>query len=203
MPLSLTKPVVIPPSMALVSTFELLLKPQLPTSVTASIPNLAPLTRTILQGYFLSIANPNGIKIALRIIFTTQTPGLDPATVLAFLDTAGTNTTLTGNTTIASGIASTTNDITIDANDTCLLILQPNITDQKFFLASDYELRGYSEIFALEPNSLRSLAVLVTAEHRGTFYGLLDDKEFLNLGEVAYSLPLAGGGSLIHVDSAS
>jgi len=33
----------------------------------------------------------------------------------------------------------------------------PNIKIQKFFLASDYELRGYSEIFGLDANSLRSL----------------------------------------------
>ncbi|MFM7442165.1 MAG: hypothetical protein ACKO2V_26790 [Snowella sp.] len=43
--------------MALISTFELLLKPQLPKNITTTFPELAPLARTVLQGYFLSIAN--------------------------------------------------------------------------------------------------------------------------------------------------
>jgi hypothetical protein len=185
--------------MALVSTFELLLKPQLPSSVSAAVPALAPLSRTILQGYFLSIANPNGRGITLNLVFTTRTPGLDPATVLAFLDTGGVNIVLSGTTTTSGPITSTTYTFTIDANDTGLLILQPNITDKKLFDAKDFELRGYSEIFVGALGALRSFDVLVTPEHRGTFFATKAGK-ISDLGEVAYALPLAGGGSLIRLD---
>ncbi|MDZ8094285.1 MAG: hypothetical protein RMZ42_20500 [Nostoc sp. DedQUE05] len=44
--------------MAFISTFEILLKPQLPKELTDTKPELIPLARNILQGYFLTIASP-------------------------------------------------------------------------------------------------------------------------------------------------
>jgi hypothetical protein len=55
--------------MAFVSTFELLLKPQLPKAITASRPELAGLTRTVIQGYFLTISNITDNLIYLSVVF--------------------------------------------------------------------------------------------------------------------------------------
>jgi len=47
-----------------------------------------------------------------------------------------------------------------------------------------------------------ALSAVVTAEHRAHFIGLLDDKEFLNLGEVCLLLAVGWGvDRLSHVDS--
>ena len=51
--------------MALVSTFELLLKPQLPAATTDKFPALGNLSRNILQGYFLTISNVNFFDVTV------------------------------------------------------------------------------------------------------------------------------------------
>ncbi|WP_094591136.1 hypothetical protein [Vulcanococcus limneticus] len=63
--------------MAHVSTFEILLKPQLPKSITEARPELAPLARTILQGYFLTISNLSNKLVFLSLVVTTRSPGLE------------------------------------------------------------------------------------------------------------------------------
>jgi len=65
MPLSLTKPVVIPPVHGTrLQPFDVTRSRKLPTSVTVKFPNLAPLTRTILQGLlFCQFANPTELKL--------------------------------------------------------------------------------------------------------------------------------------------
>jgi hypothetical protein len=184
--------------MSLVSTFELLLKPQLPASVSAAVPALAPLSRTILQGYFLTIANPNGQEIALTLVLTTRTPGLSNNSVLALLDIDGNNITLSGSSSSFGLITSTRYTFQLSANDSGLLIIQPDITVLNV-LNPDFELRGYVEIFAGALGAPRSFEILATPEHRGTFFGsgggMISD-----LGEVAYCLPTASGGSLIRLD---
>jgi hypothetical protein len=184
--------------MSLVSTFELLLKPQLPTFVSTAFPALAPLARTILQGYFLTIANPNGQEIALTLVLTTRTPGLDPDRVAAFLDIDGNEIVLSGSTSSFGQITSTRYTFQLSANDSGLLIIQPDITKLNIF-DPDFELRGYVEIFAGALGAPRSFEILATPEHRGTFFGS-SGGTISDLGEVAYSLPTASGGSLIRLD---
>ena len=43
--------------MALVSTFEVLLKPQLPADLPAPFNDVKNLSRNVIQGYFLTISN--------------------------------------------------------------------------------------------------------------------------------------------------
>lgn len=46
----------------IVSTFEILVKPQLPTTLppgTPVIPGIGNLSRKVIQGYFLTVANVN------------------------------------------------------------------------------------------------------------------------------------------------
>jgi len=60
------------------------------------------------------------------------------------------------------------------------------------------------EIFALEPKSCCAALAgsWLPQKHEAHFMDCFDDKDFINLGEVAYSC-VDGGGSISHVDSAS
>lgn len=184
--------------MAHVSTFELLLKPQLPRFVTNDPNNveLKEITRTILQGYFLSIANLSDSMTMISLEFTTTTPSLQKEDILTFLDTKG-----GGEETIKHDIMNVGSvnkfqcTFGLDAYDTGLFILQPNILDDEIFKEADYELRGYVDIKVLvsaELSTKKKTELLLTPEHRGTFFG----NDRTELGEVAYALPLANGKAL-------
>jgi hypothetical protein len=74
----------------LVSTFELLVKPQLPADIT-SPPSISNLSRTVIQGYFLNIANVTNTRVTLSLAFTAVTPSVDIDQTFTFLDVAGIN----------------------------------------------------------------------------------------------------------------
>ena len=77
--------------MPAISTFELLLKPQLPKGVTTTFPELKPLARVVLQGYFLTVANLDDKPVSLSLTFVSRTPSLDKRDVIAILDTQDQN----------------------------------------------------------------------------------------------------------------
>jgi hypothetical protein len=55
----------------IISTFELLLKSQLPNDV--ELPNdIKNLSRNVIQGYFLTVANLSSRDLVLSLIFTTR-----------------------------------------------------------------------------------------------------------------------------------
>ena len=97
----------------------------------------------------------------------------------------------------------------ISARDTGLFILQPNIIKGDGALLNSpegFELRGYVEISLTKPTPSEDTALLLTAEHRGTFFkntAMLIEKGFaryaeasdLELDQIAYQLPMASGGS--------
>lgn len=67
-------------SSMLISTFELLLKSQLPTDLPPTVPPEAKnLSRNVIQGYFLTISNLSSVDIVLSLVFTTR---LNPPTTL-------------------------------------------------------------------------------------------------------------------------
>jgi hypothetical protein len=73
----------------LISTFELLLKPQLPPGIPGVVSNLS---RNVIQGYFLTIANLSSFDLALSLVFTTRlTPPTTLTDFIDFVDTSGTN----------------------------------------------------------------------------------------------------------------
>jgi hypothetical protein len=190
--------------MAVVSTFELLVKPQLPKETISKIPKeiadqLAPLTRNLVQGYFLTIANLESTIIEVSLVFTVKTPEIDPSKVITLLDTSGQN--IVGRVFQKPGddVAKTRFTIPIAGNDTVLFILQPNITDTELLKAANFELRGYAEIFLSSVSTPKTAQILVTPEHRGTFFGGLTGDGSSKLGEVAYGLPIAGGKSLLEL----
>jgi hypothetical protein len=200
----------------LVSTFEILLKPQLPTNLS----QLGNVSRKILQGYFLTIANPNNFNVSLDLSFTVS-PSLvtiavpnvlainetfEFSRVLIFFDVNGVNQTVEFKPTERpdTRIAS----LSIPAKDTGLFILQPNPfaiiptlpgfpgnPPQPFTTllnVANFEVRGYVEIKPTSPAS--PVQLLLTPEHRGTFFKDLTSEP--QLDQIAYSLPTATGGSL-------
>jgi hypothetical protein len=191
--------------MAIISTFELLLKPQLPKALTSRFPELAPLTRTILQGYFLTISNLDDKGVVLSVTFVTRTPGLDTTKVLSTFDIQNQNGPVSlipagpapGQPTPGNDeVVKTKYSVFLNPNDTGLLLIQADATQEKIRTATDFEIRGYVELSLSSENMQQTGKVLVTAEHRGTFF---DGANKDALGEIAYALPLASGGSLIEL----
>lgn len=179
----------------LVSTFELLLKPQLPKEITDRVPELSSLSRKIVQGYFLTIANVTKDFVYLSLVFTNKTPGLNPKTIATFLDTNGTNDPVSQVFDRDGQVTKSRFTIPLNGNDTGLFILQPNILDSSLLKAANFELRGYVEIFLSSGSTPKKTELLITPEHRGTFFG----EDSSNLGEVAYSLPIATGKSFFEL----
>jgi len=73
--------------------------------------------------------------------------------------------------------------------------LQPNALNEELRKAADFELRGYAEIFVSSVSTAKKTKLLITPEHRGTFFGT----DSSQLGEVAYALPIAGGNALLEL----
>ncbi len=197
-----------------VSTFELLLnKPQLPGPLINSVPNLAPIGRELIQGYFLTISNLESRDITLLVSFKVikgfSETKFDEITTEAFYDFNGDNFDET-----IIDVAPTKNTrsyiLTLPAFDTGLFILQPdpkllvdllqqtNPTDEDI-KKTEVEIRGYVSIQLLPSNS-QETNILLTPEHRGTFYNLKEllkgensDPLAVQPAQIAYSLPVAGG----------
>ncbi|WP_341525205.1 hypothetical protein WKK05_21665 [Nostoc sp. UHCC 0302] len=185
--------------MAFISTFELLLKPQLPKRITDTRPELSPLARNILQGYFLTIANVTNELVFLSLVVTTRTPGLEPDKILTVLDTTGVNGPVSS---VFDGIGEIKKSrftFPLNGNDTGLFILQPNALNEELREAANFELRGYVEIYISSVSTPKTTQLLITPEHRGTFFGT----DRAELGEVAYVLPLANGKSLFELGQSS
>ncbi|UFP94958.1 hypothetical protein [Gloeobacter morelensis] len=189
----------------IVSTFELLVKNQLPKlgDLSPTPPSLPPgvanLSRTVIQGYFLTIANLNPQDLTISLVFTANLkPPLTLADILAALDINGENIIGDLIQTVIANKARFT--FTLPANATSLLIVQPDFIEKPELLVNaDFEVRGYVEIFISSLSSLVASADLqVTPEHRGTFFKDLaaTEPEKILLDQIAYALPVPNGGSL-------
>jgi hypothetical protein len=188
--------------MPLVSTFELLLKSQLPTNVGGPLKNLS---RNILQGYFLTIANVNFFPVTVSIVITfkfptdASNPTAQPQTLKDFLDAvdiSGQNIISVNSLTpeVAPNKARLT--FTLPDNSTGLLIIQPNILDENLFNALNFEARGYVEVFLSSLSGSDTATLLITPEHRGTFFSDVKNDNLVERGldQIAYSLPVSNGG---------
>ena len=183
--------------MPLVSTFEVLLKPQLPATLPAGFNDVKNLGRNVLQGYFLTISNINPYDLVLSLVFTTRLPaGVDLDEVITFFDTSGLNTAapLTG-----VGNKYRFSPLILPADATALFILQPSPTDAALD-SLDLEARGFVD---LQLSSLGGMPpagtqVLVTAEQRGTFFDNATAPNIADraLDQIAYGLTVQNGGLL-------
>lgn len=194
----------------LVSTFELLVKKQLPREM--DIINLPPgttfpsevekLSRTVIQGYFLTISNLNAFDVTLSFVFTivANPPIVVMADLLGFIDVDESNIFELPD--VEPDLAQNKIRFTrkIPASDTGLFLIQPNILNTDLLLGNkQFEVRGYVEVFISSLSTgYQSAKILLTPEHRGTFYTDLT-KDSVQLDQIAYSLPTAHGGSLFEL----
>jgi hypothetical protein len=183
----------------IVSTFELLLKPQLPPGLPAPFTVVKNLSRNVIQGYFLTIANLSSFDLVLSLVFTTRlATGTTLTDFINFVDTSGTNSpgSLVP---VGAGNKFRFSPLILPVEATSLFILQPSPTDAAI-AALNFEARGYVEV------SLSSLSgplppgvqVQVTAEQRGTFFTDAAAPNIADrfLDQIAYGLTVQNGGLL-------
>lgn len=192
----------------LVSTFELLVKRQLPKLI--DLPDLPPgvtfppgvekLSRTVIQGYFLTISNLNAFDVTLSLVFTIVTnPPVLLSDLLGFIDVDGIN--LLELPDVEPDLANNKIRFTrkIPTSETGLFLLQPNILKPELIQNEEFEVRGYVEVFISSLSTgFDSAKLLLTPEHRGTFYTDLT-QDTVQLDQIAYTLPTAKGGSLFEL----
>ncbi|AUB42961.1 hypothetical protein COO91_09115 (plasmid) [Nostoc flagelliforme CCNUN1] len=175
-----------------VSNYELLVKPIITDS---EAPN-----RTVIQGYFLTISNPSLSNLQVQLIFKGRTPDIGSSSTLiaAFWDvdnTLGTLTALVPDPSSFQCLRSYT--FNIPALDTGLFLLQPNIFEDNVISDKNIEFRGYVRLRLISASSNGPVTLLLSAQQRGTFLpqGELDPPATGDYDQLAYSLPLASGGS--------
>ena len=192
----------------LLSTFELLLKPQFPTGVSTD-PNVAAISRTVLQGYFLTVANVNFFDVTISLVFTIKFPedvtskSSSPSSFKDFIDAVditGSNN-LTPPIPLVPELVPANNKArityTIPSNATSLLVLLPDfVSNPQFLTDANFEARGYVEIFLSSLSGSDAATLLVTPQQRGTFFRDLSATDFPNIGldQIAYDLPVSNGG---------
>jgi hypothetical protein len=191
----------------LVSTFELLVKPQFPKAGSLPVPvppdlqaNIEKLSRTVIQGYFLTLSNLNAFEVTLSLVFTiVSNPPVNIKELVAFLDVDETNILGRLEPDFAPNKIRFTR--TIKPGDTGLFLLQPNILKEELLKKANFEVRGYVEVFISSLSTgYNSAKLLLTPEHRGTFFKSLEgDASQVQLDQIAYSLPTAHGGSLFEL----
>jgi hypothetical protein len=90
--------------------------------------------------------------------------------------------------------------ITIGVGQTFSIALLPNTQNPFVISVANMAVRGYAEIEATAAGAGKDL--IVTAEHRGTFldnnYPSFSNEE-MDFDQIAYSLPMFGGGSKVTV----
>lgn len=189
----------------IISTFELLVKPQLPKDLPGSIPNsvkqkIDRLRRTVIQGYFLTIANLSSADIFLTLTFTVKLPpGISIDDLVTFFDTTGSDMgdDIPGKLEPVKGF---TNKFIAFAplmsQSTGLFLLQPNIIKKPELLDdANFEVRGFAEVsLPTLPSGVSDVAVLITPEHRGTFFDNLTGTGSAGRDQISYSLPVQNGG---------
>ncbi|PSB44136.1 hypothetical protein, partial [Chamaesiphon polymorphus] len=192
----------------LVSTFEVLVKPQLPraSDLPPGVPvppGLGNLSRNVLQGYFLTIANVNFFPVTVSVVFTLKFPenpgGAIPSPVnfddfLNAVDISGVNLFAANpSAKLVPEVVPQNNKaritFTLPENGTGLLILQPNILNSQIITDANFEARGYVEIFLSSLSGSDEATLLITPEQRGTFFKDLNGATPAEVGldQIAYA----------------
>ncbi|MEM9509492.1 MAG: hypothetical protein AAGA16_17715, partial [Cyanobacteria bacterium P01_E01_bin.35] len=173
--------------------------------------NLQQLGREVIQGYFLTISNLSNRDVDLVITFRILSDPDDPSdpsnpgeirftrnNVSAFWDFNGKNESISFT---PQSPRRRNYTIELPAQDTGLLIVQPNPRKIDTNPVSEIEIRGFVEVS--EPSNVNGdqINILLTPEHRGTFFKRVTDPGgtttgFEQLDQIVYSLPTANGGSL-------
>ena len=174
----------------LLSTYELLVKPIAPSGAGPEA-----LARTVVQGYFLTIANASSVDAPIRLRFRARSPELTLEETVVITDIVGNNeiTRLTP----TNGPRRFRHDLVIPRNDTALVTLLPDVTNADVVANRSLETRGFVEILK-QPNADgdEPLNLLVTPEHRGTFFSGPANSPSADIDQLAYALPTATGQAL-------
>ena len=192
-----------------ISTFELLAKPIAPPVPTS--PELTPVLRRVVQGYFLTISNLEAIDLRYRIEFTISLPVpadpnkilIDGVNIRLIIDVEGTNnfiplTQNPGNPSVYRGV------FKIPAGKTASVELLPIVP--AVLSPGSLEVRGYVSLFLHPrrffpgpvPPTKEGARVLLNPEIRGTFLpngfpGVVGDLDF---DQINYTLAIASGKAL-------
>ncbi|MGF1522683.1 MAG: hypothetical protein ACFBSF_10250 [Leptolyngbyaceae cyanobacterium] len=173
-----------------VSNFELLVRPIVDSPAS---PN-----RTIIQGYFLTIANPSLSNLRLSLNFLSATPDFSSGPFLAFWDFNGNNQNLSGS--LSSSSISANFEIDLPGLETGLFLLQPD-TNPAVLGIRNIEVRGFVSlsIVSATPSAFGGESderpLLLSAQQRGTFLPeaegvILFPPNSGDYDQLAYSLPI-------------
>lgn len=192
-----------------ISTFELLAKPIAPAIPGA--PELIPVSRRIVQGYFLTITNLESFDVEYRIQFTIPKPlpanpnrillGNAVINAVIFLDSALNNSPITLIKDPDLGLTENYRaSFRIRARNTASFQLLPNLPG--VLTASLLEVRGFVSLFRRRrfPGPLSPVKVLLNPEIRGTFLPnnfptppLPAPTTPLDFDQINYTLAIASG----------
>ena len=212
------------PAPNLVSTFELLFIPQLPTSLrvgnmTIPVPaSVVSIDEIALKGYFLTIANinPNPYVFSLGFHINPANGAAPPsqnslASALGFIDDGSGGVVLPLNpTTPAIDYHAS---VKVQANGTALVGILPNfintMSNPPGLATPNIEVRGWVDItlpavrgktiLQTVPQASAPVSVLLTAEQRITFLPMAGAPSSTVESQTAFAVPLAGGASEISI----
>ncbi|MDJ0681693.1 MAG: hypothetical protein QNJ18_17765 [Xenococcaceae cyanobacterium MO_167.B52] len=179
-----------------VSTYELLVKPIIDSPAS---PN-----RTVIQGYFLTIANPSFSNLEIQLTFKARTPNFNSSSFAAFWDVDGNNDQLP----IPGGLGCVkTFRFKLPFLDTGLFLLLPDVTNSQVVANRNTEIRGYVRLSITNASPLPGLGnkrtLLLSAQQRGTFLpqGNTLPPTSGDFDQLSYSLPLASGASEVTLET--
>ena len=180
-----------------VSTYELLVKPIIDTT---QAPN-----RTVIQGYFLSIANPQLSDLEIELTFRAATPDFTSSSFVAFWDVGGINVEVVP--VPDPPITTASYRFNLPPLDTGLFLLLPNVTEEEIISDSNTEIRGYVRLSIPSATPViggsDERTLLLSAQQRGTFLpqGATVPPQVGDYDQFSYSLPTATGGSEATVEA--
>ncbi|MEQ9440353.1 MAG: hypothetical protein RIG62_14965 [Cyclobacteriaceae bacterium] len=207
--------------MAIISTFELLVKRIAPLTGN---PNIDALFRRVVQGYFLTITNPTDRTVTFRLRARCSRltgRGTDTAVerelvlgnpnvrnhIYTYDITGGPNNgqdvyePLRCRSVGEHSVSMITRNLTIEPLQTAAFKLLPDTTSAAINLADpQLEIRGYLEIVQV-PRSSSPVDLIFTPEIRGSFL----DNDFpmggpYDFDQIAYSIPTTTGAAQMTVD---
>ncbi|MEM8718269.1 MAG: hypothetical protein AAGE84_03025 [Cyanobacteria bacterium P01_G01_bin.39] len=178
-----------------VSNYELLVRPIIEPGAPS---------RTVIQGYFLTIANPTSSDLEIELTFTAFSNDFDSSLFASAWDVNGSNdpNTLTFNNSFLQVYR-----LNLPAFDTGLFLLLPDVSNPRLIAARNTEIRGYVTLSIPAaspiPGGDDTRTLLLSVQQRGTFLpeGDLVPPAMGDFDQLAYSLPLASGRSEVTVEA--
>ena len=207
---------VVPPT--ILSTFEVLFTPQLPTGIP--VPSqVSSINEYVVKGYFLTISNPNAKPYLFRIGFHCNTnpastvPERTLAKAIGFIDDG--TTAIPATIAVSSVPTDFFVNVTVAATGTILLGVIPLFFGMAGLASPVIDCRGWADIslppifkkvgsgpfgiLSSVPQSSNPVPIIVTPEQRLTFLPIPGDVPTAVEAQSAFALPVAGGSATLSV----